>query len=406
MFKAPIAPVLAGVVCVALGGTVAAHGATSVVAADLRAPVKIEVTPLGNALVAEAGNGPNTGRISIVDLATGSVRTLIDGLPSGFTPPEGDASGPSGLALRGRTLYIAIGNGDATIANPNGTPTELPNPAPSSPIFSSVLALSFRKEAERRTSGFALAPEDHAALARGEELTLLDAEGNEARLRLVVDIEDHVPAPTPEAPDAVVPSNPFGIAFVGRSLFVADASRDLIWEFEPGTRGPSELVAFPPAPNPSPVGPPVISPVPSSLREFQGGLVTTRLTGFPFPQGAADARRVDPRTGDDTVLVDGLTMAIDALPLAATRQRGILLATLEFSLDPLANGPGRLQLVDTASGQSLVLAEDLVSPTSLALDRRGGGLLVTEIFTGRLLRVTPGDEAAPRRRNHPRRWLR
>src|SRR5262252_845824 len=78
---------------------------TSVVASGLKAPVKTIVTPKGNLLVAEAGNGPNTGRISIID-SSGNRRTLIDGLPSGLAPPNFDPSGPSGLALRGRMLFI------------------------------------------------------------------------------------------------------------------------------------------------------------------------------------------------------------------------------------------------------------------------------------------------------------
>jgi len=74
----------------------------------------------GNLLVAEQGNGPNTGRISILDPSSGERRTLLDGLPSainnlgGFPAP----SGPSGLAMRGRTLFIAIGVGDAALLGP------------------------------------------------------------------------------------------------------------------------------------------------------------------------------------------------------------------------------------------------------------------------------------------------
>ena len=41
---------------------------TSVCVTGLRAPIKIITSPKGNLLVAEAGNGPNSGRISIVDL--------------------------------------------------------------------------------------------------------------------------------------------------------------------------------------------------------------------------------------------------------------------------------------------------------------------------------------------------
>ena len=99
---------------------------TSVFASGLRAPTKAIFSPDGNLLVAEAGNGPNTGRISIID-GSGNRRTLIDGLPSGFAPPNNEPSGPSGLALRGRNLYIVIGAGDGTLSGPVPA-TEIPNP--------------------------------------------------------------------------------------------------------------------------------------------------------------------------------------------------------------------------------------------------------------------------------------
>src|SRR5438445_9897206 len=86
--------------------SVKAQCPTTVLASDLRAPTKIIMSKNGNLLVAEQGSGPNTGRISILDPSSGERRTLLDGLPSainnlgGFPAP----SGPSGLAMRGRTL--------------------------------------------------------------------------------------------------------------------------------------------------------------------------------------------------------------------------------------------------------------------------------------------------------------
>src|SRR5688572_26052629 len=71
----------------------------------LQAPSKIISTADGNLLVAEGGTAPNAARISIID-HNGNRRTLIEGLPSGPTP-EGGFSGPSGLELRGRTLYVS-----------------------------------------------------------------------------------------------------------------------------------------------------------------------------------------------------------------------------------------------------------------------------------------------------------
>ena len=91
---------------------------TSVLTAGLKAPTKVIFSTKGNLVVAEQGEGPNTGRISLISPDSGVRRTLIDGLPSGLSAPNNDPAGPAGLAMRGRTLYVAIGVGDAVILGP------------------------------------------------------------------------------------------------------------------------------------------------------------------------------------------------------------------------------------------------------------------------------------------------
>ena len=85
------------------------------VVSGLTAPTKTILTAEGNLLVAEAGTGPNTGRISLIDLITGVRRTVVSGLPSGLAAPNNQASGPSALLREGRTVYVTIGTGDAVI---------------------------------------------------------------------------------------------------------------------------------------------------------------------------------------------------------------------------------------------------------------------------------------------------
>ena len=132
--------------------SVKAQCPTTVLASDLRAPTKIILSQNGNLLVAEQGNGPNTGRISILEPNNGERRTLLDGLPSainnlgGFPAP----SGPSGLAMRGRTLFIAIGVGDAALLGPFPG-TELPNPNPS--VADPKLSLGSTLQHERGEDG-------------------------------------------------------------------------------------------------------------------------------------------------------------------------------------------------------------------------------------------------------------
>src|SRR5947209_2608640 len=121
--------------------------------AGLELPLGMARLSTGDLIVTESGsNNPNTGRISIVNL--GGRRTLLKGLPSGISD-AGSPSGPAGLVISGRTLYLAIGAGDSAIAGETlGSIIE--NPAPSSPMFSSVLALHFSRELGNTAGEFSM----------------------------------------------------------------------------------------------------------------------------------------------------------------------------------------------------------------------------------------------------------
>jgi hypothetical protein len=150
---------------------------------------------------ADSGAGtavPNTGRISIVDPTSGAVRTLLDGLPSALNlvGEQPAPSGPSGLAMRERGLYVTIGSGNSTLRGPVPG-SEIPNPNPSSPLFSSVLELHFSGEIEMRTKGIILSDRDRAALATGHTLTFRQSE-DESSLFGLVNFPDYVAAPRPD----------------------------------------------------------------------------------------------------------------------------------------------------------------------------------------------------------------
>jgi len=149
---------------------------TTVFATGLKAPTKIIFSQNGNLLVAEAGDGPNTGRVSIVD-RNGNRRTLLDGLPAGLAAPNLEPSGPEGLVLNGNTLYITIGIGDVVRAG-SVPGTEVPNPnGPSSPILSSVMAVHFDSSIDFLSSSFTLSVADHFTLADGFEVALQNNAG-------------------------------------------------------------------------------------------------------------------------------------------------------------------------------------------------------------------------------------
>jgi hypothetical protein len=203
---------------------------SSVFVVGLKAPVKIIYAPQQDFfLVSEAGiaSVPNSGRISIIT-DDGSRYTLIDGLPSGPGATNGASLGPSALWLDGDSLYIAIGNGNATVRGP-APGTEIPNPNPNSPIFSSVLEYSFPPNFFRRGRfGYELSVSDHRRLANGETLFLGGIRRQNTTLRLAANFPDFTPEPRPDVPNNVRPSNPFGLVGIGNRLYMADAGQNNI----------------------------------------------------------------------------------------------------------------------------------------------------------------------------------
>jgi hypothetical protein len=77
-------------------------------------------------------------------------------------------------------------------------------------------------------------------------------------------------------------------------------------------------------------------------------------------------------------------------PLMCYRQResaAKIFYTLEFSTAQLTGAPGRLSRFDPTDGSLTVLVSTLVTPTSLTRDDASGDLFITEISTGRIIRV-------------------
>jgi hypothetical protein len=364
-----------------LGSIANAQCPASVLATGLKAPTKIILSTKGNLLVAEQGNGSNTGRISIIDKSSGARRTLIEGLPAALGAPNNDPSGPTGLAMRGRTLYVTIGLGDAVLNGPLPA-SFVPNPNPSSVLFSSVLAIQFSANVETNTNGFALSLSDQAALKNGVTVDLDNGTGDKMSIKLVADFPDYLPEPRPGLTNAVRQSNPFGVAIDGDQLYVADASGNTVRAVDIETGTFTTLTTFDPLPNNRGFGPPVVEAVPDSVHLLGNQLLVTLLSGFPFPIGNAQVRAVDIATGTDTPFITGLTSAIDVLP---GDDGGFL--TLEFSTNMLAPGTaGRLSSYASPTATPVIIADCLITPTSIA--REAGDVFVTEIFTGRVMKVT------------------
>lgn len=355
---------------------------TSVFTTALNQPGKIITAGQSSLLVAEGGSpSSNNGQISIVNRFTGEKRVLITGLPS---------SGPSGLKLRGRILNVTIGQGDGVIEGAGGTAT--PNLFPSSPLFASVLELTLPQDFEEPMTAFTLSPTDHYAIIKSSQMTLTNPEGKTLNVRLIAKLPDYRREPRPGLITNVRPSNPFGVEYAGGSLYVVDASFNQLYKINPNTGDYSTFAVFPPKPNPLPFGPPVSEAVPDSVRLFGNTLLVPYLIGFPFAAGNAEVRRVSLADGTHQTFFGNLTSAIDVLPvpLPANESRFFV---LEFSADFLAQpqAPGRLKLIsnDAVDGNTVItLLNNLITPTSMARDPETGDIFITEIFPGRIIRVS------------------
>lgn len=357
----------------------------TVLADGLLTPMQVTSAGRGALLVCEAGIGPNTGRVSRVSTDDGSVLTIFDGLPSGIDSAGGPA-GPTQMVRQGETRwFLLLGEADA-VRNTELPGQQTPNPAgPSSPIVSSVVQIDFSAPVKQLTSTFTLTLADHFALADGATLTLRS--GSEwARLRLLEDFRDLVPDPF----TGVRASNTFRMARRGQALYIVDAGLNQLSRVHAATGRYRKLVSFPPLPNSLPFGPPVLDAVPTSVRTYQPNqLLVTIFTGFPFPVGGASVVSVDLGDGTVTPVVEGLTAAIDVLPIPHSRgQDGLLV--LEFSQDMLAEPPmpGRLLRVDGSGGTPEVLSAGLITPTSVAYEAATGRIFVTQLATGQVVEVT------------------
>jgi hypothetical protein len=367
--------------------TANAQCSDSILTSGLQGPSKLTQSNLGNLIVAETGlPAPNSGRVSIVEL-DGSRRSLLEGLPSGANS-MGDPSGTQGVFMRGRTLYVLNGEGNATLQGPIPGVTEVPNPAPNSPLLSSILAVHFSAHTEKITTGFVLTAADHQALKDGQTLTLSNGGGDQITVSLVADFPDYVADPLPFFANNVRHSNPFGITGIGNQLYVSDGGRNLVFEVDSDTGAFTTLATFPAVTNPLPFGPPFIEAVPDSIRAYNGDLFVTLLRGFPFVPGLGTVVRVDPNTGSVTPLITGLASAIDVLPVKTKNATSYL--TLEISVDLLADAPGRLQRFATPAGPGTPIATcaPLIGPTNMVRDDKTGTLYITSIFTGSIIQIT------------------
>ena len=314
--------------------------------------------------------------------------TLIDGLPSGLAAPNGDPDGPTDMVITGRTLYLAVGEGDTLVAGATAGALAANPKGPSSPIYVSILKFTFSADIDTLRTGFSLKPADHFTLSDGGTLSLSNGAGATATVDVVTLLR-----PTTPDPNAVYRnSHPYGMAVLPSQpdiLYIADAGQNSVIQVGQTTGRSKVITRFPPTPSPLPAGqgPPVIEAVPTSIRPFGDQLLVSHLTGVPFVPELSRVMIVDPKTGVAGPFITALSSAIDVL--FRVRANGTWqFFTLEFSLGLTTGRPGRLRQYESPSG--VTLSDALVTPSSMALDPANGNLYITSKAAGNIVFVNVG----------------
>jgi sugar lactone lactonase YvrE len=275
-------------------------GRISVIATGLDSPRHLAFGSHGDLFVAEAGRGGSgpcfmggegpacmgaSGAVTKID-RWGRQSRIATGLASmANTPINDSAIGPHGIIVRGRDTVLIT----------NGGPTE-----PTDTAGKTIL---------RDT----LAAQNPVANLFGKVL-LITPQGSAVALADIWDFERRV------NPDAAkgnphIDSNAVDLLLDGSRLVVADAGGNAIDTVDPWS-DVSNLTVFAnrSVPNPfNPQAPPVsMQAVPTSVEKGPDGqYYVGQLTGFPFPVGGANVYRVNPRTGNQTVVARGFTNIMD-----------------------------------------------------------------------------------------------
>lgn len=366
---------------IALAASALNAQAPAEITTGLSGPQRLILTPRGNILVSETSTTPNSGKVTFVTRG-GQKATLLDNMPSGVEI-TGGGSGPTGLALRGKTLYVAQGAGDSERRGTRPGSMIWNNEGISSPIHSSILVFEFSKDIDDAQGPFLMTTELQNRLAGFHEVVIRDAAGNTATVNVLADFQDLRPDPN----TIFRGHNPWSLALTddGNTLWVTDASQNTLVKVDTKNGRWQRAFFFPPFPNPTPVGPPMIDSVPTGLRVFEGRPVVSFLSGFPFPPGTARVVEIDTKASSVVPQINGLTSVTDVL-IVRNRRNIEEWYVLEFSRNQSATPPppGRLLMFDSPIGREIVPL--LITPVSMAYDEKTNSLLIAEL-RGRIVEV-------------------
>jgi hypothetical protein len=181
-------------------------------------------------------------------------------------------------------------------------------------------------------------------------------------------------------------SNPFRVLPLTRWQLVADAGGNTVYRVAGGSVYPHAVFA-PPRPNPTPIGPPMIESVPTSMAIGpDGALYVSELTGVPFLTGFARIFRVN-LDGSTSVVATGLTAVVDL----AFGPDGQLYALQHAACGPFFACPGNIVRVG-ATAPHAVIAGGFIRPGGMTIGPDGAFYVTQRSLDaglGEVLRIVP-----------------
>jgi hypothetical protein len=300
----------------------------TVVANGFALPIGVETDPYGRVWVAESGTGNNDGKVSLVT-SDGTKHPALVNFES-YKIDNGEIEGPAHMLFSGGSLYILGGHGKMYKANvaafKPGDPAKNASTLEVQDIGAFVLDYNFvNKIYQTHTYGITEGPDD--------ALYITDAASN-----------------------AVIKRAKNGMLSV--------------------------LAEVPGIPNPTPVGPPMIESVPTSIYYDGQTFLVTTLLGFPFPPGKARIYKIS-KTGAVSIHQDGFTTLVDITQ--GGRKGRLVMEHGQFGQMGFIANTGRLVW---ANGSSMSeLANGLNKPAGLR-QVNDHTWYVTSTGDGTLLKVT------------------
>lgn len=300
-------------------------------ATGLTAPLGLTLDDKKNLWVTEIGTGANDGKVSVIQ-PNGKKYVVVDGFPS-FTGPGGadEVVGLNHLMIKEGLAYILHTNGLLYVAD-----------------------ISSFKPGDAPLAAGALKTENIAAF-------VLDYDFKEDNNE----------------------SNPYNLtAGPAGDIYITDAAANAVVRRTHAGKL-SIFTTFPDIENPTPVGPPTIDAVPTSIAFNKNRFYVTTLTGFPFPTGKARIYTVD-LGGKVSLFQEGFTTLTDLTFDPAFNP--VVVEHGQFTEQGFAPNTGRIA-VATAEGPANFVSA-LNQPTAIV---RSGPLTyyVNSLPDGKILKVSP-----------------